>query len=273
MKSFKQCALAPLLLSVVCLGVTAWPETVQIASAASNDAQSQISTQGLGEVNAIRTFFFCQSATCTENQSQNATKSQTAMNALQHQALAVNVKSAPKKQRAILKKFVSDVTSLAQAYQAYGTQSLENDIARNTGRIYYESANVGSDVSVLKSTLAKSNVNFAQWSVGAVAVLYTMQIDTQTLEAKSSSSATDVAANNDLIEDSSALQSDAQGPSVTFNQLLTRLAADQVKVSSIENSVLEGAKTNVTKVTLDADISALSKTFEEVISLQKTLAK
>jgi len=86
--------------------------------------------------------------------------------------------------------------------------------------LYYESANVGSDIYLMTSVVAGSKVLFADWGVGAVAVLYTMQIETQVVSAKTSGAATDVATNLDLEQDAAALIKDANGrtsSSTTFS--------------------------------------------------------
>jgi len=63
---------------------------------------------------------------------------------------------------------------------------------------------VGSDIYLLTSAVAASKVIFADWGVGAVADLYTMQVDNQVLTSKKSNAATDIGAINDLEQDAVA---------------------------------------------------------------------
>jgi hypothetical protein len=244
------------------------------ASAATSSSPTQgIIANGYSSINAIRSFFFCETTSCKKTKSSASSTAAVAMNYLEGEASALKPSSAPVAQRPVLKKFIADVKSLAKVYSVYSSETTSDEIAQNTGLIYYDSANVGSDIYVLTSLVKTTALLFGDWDVGAVAVLYTMQVDTQVLGAKTSSAANDIAANNDLEQDAKALKADANGPNAHFNALLRSFAASQRSVSVLENDVLEHKKSPVSTSTLKSDISKLAAQFTTIVNLQKTLAK
>jgi hypothetical protein len=261
-------------LVVVLIGASAMSIPVSVASAASSSSPTQeIITNGFASVNTIRSFFFCETTACKKDKSAAASSAAVAMNYLEGEASALKPSKAPKSQRAVQKKFIVDITSLAKVYSVYASETTATEVAHNTGVIYYESANVGSDIYVLTSKVQSKKMIFADWGVGAVAVLYTMQVDTQLLSTKNSSVASDVAADTDLKQDAAALKADANGPSKQFNTHLVKFAKFQIKVSKVEIDVLEKKKTSVSSKKLQADLTSLTKQFATIVDLQKKLSK
>lgn len=252
-------------------GVVAVP--VVEASAATSSPVKEIIANGYASVNTIRGYFFCSSAACKKDKSAEGKKATLAMNYLEGEAVALQPSRAPSAQRPILKKFVADVKSLAKVYAAYSSQTTSNEVTRNTGILYYESANVGSDIYLMTSVVAGSKILFADWGVGAVAVLYTMQIETQVVSAKTSGVATVIAASLDLEQDAAALIKDANGPNQQFNDLLVTFAKTQTAVCKAENDILEKKKSSLTSAQLKADIASLSSQFTKIVDLEKSLAK
>ncbi|MGD1013642.1 MAG: hypothetical protein ABR963_04545 [Acidimicrobiales bacterium] len=252
-------------------GVVAVP--VVEASAATSSPVKEIIANGYASVNTIRGYFFCSSAACKKDKSAEGKKATLAMNYLEGEAVALQPSRAPSAQRPILKKFVADVKSLAKVYAAYSSQTTSNEVTRNTGILYYESANVGSDIYLMTSVVAGSKILFADWGVGAVAVLYTMQIETQVVSAKTSGVATVIAASLDLEQDAAALIKDANGPNQQFNDLLVTFAKTQTAVCKAENDILEKKKSSLTSAILKADIASLSSQFTKIVDLEKSLAK
>jgi hypothetical protein len=258
----------------VLLGACACVVPASAASAAkSSSPTQQIISNGYSSINTIRSFFFCETAACKKDKKATATSAAVAMNYLEGEASALKPSNAPKSQRPILKKFIDDVTTLAKVYSVYSTETTSTEIATNTGVLYYVSANVGSDIYLLTSAVAASKVIFADWGVGAVAVLYTMQVDNQVLTSKKSNAATDIGAINDLEQDAVALRKDANGPSEHFNALLVTFANAQVEVCKAERDILEKKKSSLTNAQLKADISKIAVQFAKIVDLQKTLSK
>jgi len=245
----------------------------EASAAASSSPLKEIIANGFASVNTIRGYFFCSTAACKKDKSAEGKKATLAMNYLEGEAVALQPSKAPSAQRPILKKFVADVKSLAKVYAVYSSQMTSNEVTRNTGILYYESANVGSDIYLMTSVVAGSKVLFADWGVGAVAVLYTMQIETQVVSAKTSGAATDVATNLDLEQDAAALIKDANGPNQQFNDLLVTFAKTQTTVCKAENDILEKKKSSLTSAKLKTDIASLSSQFTNIVDLEKSLAK
>jgi hypothetical protein len=257
-----------LLGACICVG------SVSVATAATSPSPvKEIIANGYASVNSIRSFFFCETSACKKDKSAAAKSSSAAMNYLESEAIALRPAKVPQLQRPFVKKFIADVKSLGQVYAVYASETTANEITRNTGIVYYESANVGSDIYLLTSAVSGTKVLFADWGIGAVAVLYTMQIETQVVNAKNSSAATDIAANSDLEVDATALAKDAIGPNNQFNELLVTFAKSQETVSKAENGVLEKKKSTLSNAQLKADISTLSGEFTKIVNLQKTLSK
>lgn len=224
-------------------------------------------------VNNIRDYFFCESSKCKKARSKEESVAAQDMQALVAEATLASKASVPSSQKAVVEKFIADVRSLASAYLAYPKQSSAEDIARNTGRIYYQSANVGSDIYLLSVDVNGGPVGYAPWSVGAVAVLYAMQLDTEALDVKSSTVADDLYASENLKAESQSLLSDANGPNATFNGLLTSFATTQSEVSADEILILENKKTPVTSAQISALSNELGALFKQIVNLQNKLSK
>ena len=244
-----------------------------LASASSPSPTSTITKDAYGHVNTIRNFFFCVSAKCKKARATNEIASGKAMKALVLEAQSVSATTVPAKQKTLVKKFVTDVSALSKAYVAYPKQSSAQAIARNTASIYYQSANVGSDAYLFSVALDGGTARFAQWSVGAVAVLYAMQLDTQTLNSKSTSIADDIFASENLQSEATTLEGDTNGPSAKFNTLLTTFAKTQFTVSSNDLAILEHKKLSLSTAALTALSTSLGQRFSEIVTLEKSLVK
>lgn len=243
------------------------------ASASAPSPTSAIAKNAYGYVNTIRNYFFCVSATCKKAHAANEIASGRAMQALVMETRAVSAKAVPSKQKAAVKKFVTDVSALSNAYIAYPKESSAPAIARNTASIYYQSANVGSDAYLLSVPVSGGTVHFAPWCVGAVAVLYAMQLDTQALNAKSTTTADALYASQGLQSEAATLAGDANGPSAKFNTLLKTFARTQLTVSSNEVAILKHKKTSLSTATLSALSTMLGQQFSQIVTLEKSLAK
>lgn len=258
-----------LLTSVSLLG----PASTIPASSAAPSATSAVAKSAFGYINTIRNYFFCVSATCKKNRASDEVASGKAMKALVAQAQALSAKVWPTKERAITKKFVTDVNALSNAYLAYPKQSSAQAIARNTASIYYQSANVGSDTYVITAAVKGTKVKFPQWSVGAVAVLYAMQLDTQALNAKTATAADALYASQNLESEAATLTADANGPNAKFNTLIKTFARTQLTVSTNAIALLEHKKATLSNGALSALSTMLGQQFTQIVTLEKSLVK
>lgn len=224
-------------------------------------------------VNTIRNYYFCATKACKKSRPAQKIAAGSAMVGLLNEAESVVKGPVPAAQRATAGKFVGDVRALASAIEAYQRESSVSSVARNIGMIYYQSANVGSDVYLLASAVHGTKVVFGPWSVGAVAVLYAMQVDTSALNAKSATVADDVAASKDLESEANSLLGDANGPSAQFNSLISTFASTQQRVSVAAILLLEKKSSAISA----AQVSALSKQlvgeYKAIVTLQAKLAK
>jgi len=259
--------------AVLAVGLCASVAPLQADAATSSSPTQEILAHGYASVDAVRLYFFCSTAACKKDETANARKASTAMSYLEGEALALEPSKAPLSQRPAMKKLVTDIKSLYKVFKDYLTQTSSTEVERNTGVIYYESANVGSDIYLLTCAVHKTKVAFKDWAVGAVAVLYSMQVDTQLLSAKTATGDTIVAANDDLIQNAVALKKDANGPSAEFNSLLVTFATTQTKVSEAENAILYKKKSTITNKELKALIASLSAQYTKIVDLEKSLAK
>jgi hypothetical protein len=243
------------------------------ASAAAPSATSEVAKYAFGYINTIRNYFFCVSATCKKNRATDEVASGKAMKALMAEAQSISAQAMPTKQRALAKKFVTDVTALSSAYLAYPKQSSAQAIARNTASIYYQSANVGSDTYLISVAVKGGPVKFPQWSVGAIAVLYAMQLDTQALNAKTATAADALYASQNLENEAQTLTADANGPSAKFNTLIKTFARTQLTVSTNAIALLEHKKTTLSNAALSALSTMLGQQFTQIVTLEKSLVK
>lgn len=245
-----------------------------IASATTSSSPTQeIIAHGFASVDAVRLYFFCSTKACKKDETADAKKASTGMSYLEGEALALKPAKAPVAQRPIMEKLVADIKSLDKVFNDYITQTSSSDVERNTGILYYESANVGSDIYMLSSAVNGTKVVFSDWAVGAVAVLYSMQVDSQLLSAKTATGSTIFAVNQDLLQNCVALTKDANGPNKEFNSLLVAFAATQAKVSTAENAILDKKKATLTDKELKVAIASLSTQYAKIVDLEKSLAK
>lgn len=244
------------------------------ASAASGSGETRIIARNADTyVNSIRAYFFCQTATCKKTRNAEKTAAAAGMRALVAEAKTVSVGSVPSGQKAVVAKFVADVGLLAAAYTAYPQESGAQAIAKNTGLIYYQSANVGSDTYLLSVEVNGGSVAYVPWSVGAVAVLYAMQLDTQALNVKSATVGNDISACQNLEREATSLASDANGPNARFNSLIAAFAKTQEEVSANEILILRGQKALISNSKLSSLSDSLGKQFKQIVDLQSTLSK
>jgi len=256
-------ALAVGLIAIPTAGAAAKPVSVTKTIVANADTY----------VNSIRDYFFCQTATCKKNKATEKSAAASGMTALVNEATAASTATIPSSQKAVVAKFINDVELLANAYLAYPKESSSGDIARNTGLLYYQSANVGSDAYLLSTLVNGGKVAYVPWSVGAVAVLYAMQLDAQALNAKSATVAQDVFASQDLQSEAASLLTDANGPSASFNALIKQFATIQLQVSAQEIRVLEGKKASLSSSKISALGTQLGTLFSKIVASQKALSK
>jgi hypothetical protein len=257
--------------AVVTLGFAVVP--VSEASAVTSSPVKTIVKNADTFVNNIRDYFFCESATCKKNRNVEKTTAAKDMLALVSEAKSVATTTVPSSQQPIVKKFVQDVEALFGAYTAYPKQSSAENIARNTGEIYYQSANVGSDTYLLTANVSGATTVYGPWSVGAVAVLYAMQLDTEALNSKSATVADDIYACQNLQLEAKSLSSDTNGPNTTFDTLLATFARTQKEVSADEILILQKKKTKLSSSELSALSASLGTQFKKIVNLQNTLSK
>jgi hypothetical protein len=264
-------AVAPLVL-VLSAGIALGAPLAAVASVSST-SRTALVAQGYNDVNAIRSYYFCDSAACKKDKAAAEKKSAAAIDQLDVSATTLTPASSPKDQKTVVAKFDADVLELQKVSSVYTAQTSETQIAQNTGILYYETANIYSDLYLLSSDITHTTPHFSTWSFGPEAVLYTMQVDTQALNAKSATVALDVATNVDLLQDAKALTADADGPNKGFNELIVKFAKTQTTVSAAENAVFEKKKPAITDKELKADITLLESQFENIATQQKALSK
>ena len=100
-----------------------------------------------------------------------------------------------------------------------------------------------------------------------------MQLDAEALDVKSSTVPNDIYASQNLEEEATSLESDANGPSATFNALITTFAKIQREVSADEILILQKKKTPISRTRISALSTELGVQFKEIVSLQNTLSK
>lgn len=244
-----------------------------LSSAAAPSATSAVAKNAFGYINTIRNYFFCVSATCKKNRATDEVASGKAMKALMAEAQSMSAQALPTTQRALAKKFVTDVHALSSAYLAYPKQSSAQDIARNTASIYYQSANVGSDTYLISVAVKGDPVKFPQWSVGAIAVLYAMQLDTQALNSKTATATDALYASQNLENEAMTLAADANGPNAKFNTLIKTFARTQLTVSTNAIALLEHKKATLSNATLSALSTMLGQQFTQIVTMEKALVK
>lgn len=236
-------------------------------------ALADISKNAYSFVNNIRGFYFCGTTTCKKNRTAEGVASKAGLKGLAAEAKNLATFKVASSVKATASKFIADVNSLEADIKSFNASTSAEAIAQYTGMIYYDSANVGSDSYLLTCDYKHTTVKYAQWSVGAVAVLYAMQLDTQTLDAKTSTAAVDIYASDNLEAEATALLADANGPSSQFNGLLRTFAHIQLEVSPSEILLLQNKKAPLSTTRLTALTKQLGSTFKQIADLQNKLAK
>jgi hypothetical protein len=262
---------APLILLLVAGSTLAAP--IAAVASATSSSRTTLVEKGYSDVDVIRSYYFCSSTSCKADKASAEKKSASAIQDLVYAAGTLTPTSSPKNERMVVAKFDADVLALQKVIEVYTSQTSATQIAQNTGTLYYETANIYSDLYLLSSEITKTTPQFSTWSFGPEAVLYAMQVDTQALNAKSSTVALDVATNADLLQDSRALIADADGPNKAFNELIIEFAKNQENVSTAENAVFERKTPAITDRELKADIALLGTQFENIAKQQKALTK
>jgi hypothetical protein len=261
-----------LTIGVVQLGLLAVPTAFSSASTPKALPTKSIDAGTTTYLDQIRQYFFCQTAKCKKDVTANKAKELSAVAAIDAYLKLMKNDSVPSPQSKIVHKYRVDARALIAAVNLYPKQKNADDEAQNAGIIYYQSANVGSDSYLLSAAATKVQPSFKQWSVGVVAVVYAMQVDTQA-ESSKASTATDISANRSLLLEAASLQSDTDGPNAAFNSLLQEFGSTQIKESAASILILEGKKSATTQAELATLASSLSTQFTKIVSTQNKLAK
>jgi hypothetical protein len=230
-----------------------------------------IVTKSDKDINAIRTFFFCQTAACKKGLKANSAAATAGLSDLRAEVMTMKADAVPSSEKKVVAKYVTDASALINAFQDYPKQADADDQANNIGIIYYQSSNLGSDSYLLGCISTKSPVSFKIWSVGVVGVAYAMQVDTQA-ETSTAPASTIVAANQSLLVEAASLLSDTNGPSAKFNKLVAQFAKTQALDSRDSLLILDGKSKSIKPATLKALAAKLSAEFKVIASLQNELA-
>lgn len=258
------------LLGLTSLTLSASPSGA--AEAKSKLPTASIVTKSDADINAIRTYFFCQTAACKKSLKANSAAATAGLNDLRSEIATIKADAVPSSEKKVVAKYVTDASALISAFQDYPKQSDADDQANNIGIIYYQSSNLGSDSYLLGCISTKAKVSFKVWSVGVVGVAYAMQVDTEA-ETTTAPATTIVAANESLLVEAASLKSDANGPSTKFNKLIVQFAKTQIVDSKDSLLILDGKGKSVKPATLKALSAKLTAEFEVIAKLQNKLAK
>lgn len=261
----------------ICLATLALLAVPNGVSGAAAKAPASLPTKAIINgtdtyVNSIRTFFFCSSTTCKNEKATNAAAAQTAVSGLTSYVKMMKTDVVPADLQPIVKKYEVDAAVLLHTYRVAPKETGTNAVAANMGIIYYETANVGSDSYLLDCAITKTPVNFKQWSVGVVGVVYSMQVDTQA-ESQQASVSVDISANQSLVLEATSLKGDANGPNIAFNKLLLEFGVNQTIDSQKSLLILEHEKTSTTRAQLSRLSGLLSAEFTQIAKMQNSLAK
>ena len=232
----------------------------------------QIVTSSDKYINAIRTYFFCQTAKCKKAVTTAKAAADTAIGGIKSEITLMKADAVPASQAAIVAKYKVDAKALIAAYTAFPKKTDADSVANNIGIIYYQSSNLGSDDYLLGCAQTKTSVIFKEWSVGVVGVAYAMQVDTQA-ETTTAPASTILSANKSLVAEAASMKSDANGPNKKFNALVVQFAASQALDSRDSILILEGKGKSVTRADLKALATKLTAEFKTLSTLQNELAK
>lgn len=231
----------------------------------------RIVTKSDNDINAIRTYFFCQTSKCKKVSSQNKAAAQAGLDDLRSEMKQMKADAVPSSEAAIVAKYETDATALINAFNEYPKQKSADDVANNIGIIYYQSSNIGSDDYLIGCISTKTPVSFRTWSVGVVGVAYAMQVDTQA-ETSTASPTTIASVNRSLLTEAASMKSDANGPNVTFNNMIVQFAQTQATDSRDSLLILENKAGSLTAADLKALATKLTAEFKEIAALQNKLA-
>jgi hypothetical protein len=232
----------------------------------------QIVTSSDKYINAIRTYFFCQTTKCKKAAASHKAAADTAISGIKSEIKLMKADAVPTSQVALVAKYKVDAGALIAAYVAYPKKTSADELSNNIGIIYYQSSNLGSDDYLLGCAQTKSSVIFKEWSVGVVGVAYAMQVDTQA-ETTTAPASTILSANESLLAEATSMISDANGPNAQFNALVVQFATTQALDSRDSLLILEGKGKSVTRADLKALATKLTSEFKSLSALQNKLAK
>ena len=247
------------------------PSTAGAAQSNKPLPAKKIVTKSDKDINAIRTYFFCQTAKCKKAASANETTALSALADLKTEMKIMKSDAVPTSEAAIVAKYQVDTKALVAAFTNYPKETASDAVANNIGIIYYQTSNIGSDDYLLGCASTKTPVSFKTWSVGVVGVAYAMQVATQA-ETATAPASTIASANESLLAEAASMKSDANGPNAAFNKLLVQFAATQALDSRDSLLVLENKAGTITPAVLKALSTKLSAEFKKIAAEQNKLA-
>jgi hypothetical protein len=245
------------------------------AGAAQSKTQlpaQKIATKSDTDLNAIRKYFFCQTAKCKKAAAANKATAQLALGDIKSEIQIMKTDTVPSSERAIVAKYQSDARALITAFNDFPKNTTSDGVANNIGIIYYQTSNISSDDYLLGCASTNTPVTFKLWSVGVVGVAYAMQVDTQA-ETSTAPASTIISANQSLLVEAASMKSDANGPNQEFNKMILQFAATQALDSRDSLLVLKNTAGPITAATLKALATKLTAEFKQVAALENKLAK
>ena len=96
-------------------------------------------------INAIRTYFFCQTAKCKKAASSHKAAADTAISGIKSEIKLMKADAVPTSQATIVAKYKVDAKALIAAYTAYPKKTDADNVANNIGIIFYQSSNLRSE--------------------------------------------------------------------------------------------------------------------------------
>lgn len=249
---------------VAVLGATTAPEAT--ATAAVPQVVATILATASGHITSIGNYYFCTTAACKKAHTTNAKASLKALEALVNESASASALTTSTRYSATLKLFTTDVNSMFTNYRTYTTSTSTDAQSEAIGGLFYELANLRTDVAQLQALKKGTALTFAAWAYGVSAILYTMQIDQGAVTASNSTASVAEYANAALEGEAASLTVHANGPNAAFNASLVRFAKNQTSVSVNENDYLTGVKGQLSEkqvanlnVTVGTEFSAIAK--------------
>ncbi|MGC1419114.1 MAG: hypothetical protein WA786_03200 [Acidimicrobiales bacterium] len=222
------------------------------------------------DINAIRTYFFCQTAKCKKAVTLNKAAAQAGLADIRLEIGKMKTDAVPASEATIVAKYVTDATALVNALTNYPKATTGGGISNDIGIIYYQTSNLGSDDYLIECIATKAPVSFKTWSVGVVGVAYAMQVDTRA-ETPSSTRATIASINESLLAEAASMKSDANGPNAAFNKLIVQFAATQTLDSRDSLLVVANQPGSITAADLKALAAKLTLEFKNLAALHNKL--